>query len=57
MMRKLLGRLAMFSGVAGPLLLFQQGCMFGDPDLYFRGFLLALNETLVFALDNVVVGL
>jgi hypothetical protein len=50
-------RWCLLAGAAGPALVFQQGCLFGDPDIGFRAFLLALTEAGVFALDNLLIAL
>jgi hypothetical protein len=58
MSRKLLKKAVLLSGAAGPVCLFQQGgCTLIDPDIVLRAILLVLNESLVFALDNLAVSL
>lgn len=57
MTRKLRRKILLLSGVAGPLILFQRGCVLFDPDLYLRAVLQIVNETLVFCLDNLIVSL
>jgi len=57
MTRKLRRKILLLSGAAGPLILFQRGCVLFDPDLYLRAVLQIVNETLVFYLDNLIVSL
>jgi len=49
-------RWKLLAAVAGPALLFQQGCVI-DPDIFVRAFVQTLSEVTVFALDNLLVGL